>query len=107
MALKLTERAAEHVRSMLARRQGAQGLRLGIKVSGCSGFGYLVDYADSIGEDDTVFEQHGVEVVVDSESLPFLQDVEVDFVKEGLNQRFDFRNPLAKATCGCGESFAV
>jgi iron-sulfur cluster assembly protein len=107
MGLSLTEKAATHVRAMLAQRAGAQALRVGIKPSGCSGFGYVVDYADGVDETDTVFEQHGVKVVVDRKSLPFLNDIEIDFVREGLNQRFDFRNPNAKATCGCGESFAV
>lgn len=107
MGLSLTEKAATHVRAMLAKRAGAQALRVGIKPSGCSGFGYVVDYADRVDETDAVFEQHGVKVVVDRKSLPFLNDIEIDFVREGLNQRFDFRNPNAKATCGCGESFAV
>lgn len=107
MAIKLTENAAAHVQAMLAKRDGSEALRVGIKTSGCSGFGYMVDYADSIDADDTVFEQHGVKVVVDSKSLPFLSDIEIDFIKDGLNQRFDFRNPNASATCGCGESFAV
>lgn len=107
MAFKLTEKAAAHVQAMLAKREGAQALRVGIKASGCSGFGYVVDYADSIAADDTVFEQHGVKVVVDAKSLPFLSDIEIDFVKEGLNRRFDFRNPKATGTCGCGESFAI
>lgn len=107
MAFKLTEKAAAHVQAMLAKQAGAQALRVGIKTSGCSGFGYMVDYADTIAEDDTVFEQHGVKVVVDSKSLPFLSEIEIDFVKDGLNQRFDFRNPKATATCGCGESFAI
>ena len=107
MGLSLTEKAAAHIQAMLAKRAGAQALRVGVKPSGCSGFGYVVDYADVVDEADTVFEQHGVKVVVDRKSLPFLNDIEIDFVREGLNQRFDFRNPNVKATCGCGESFAV
>lgn len=107
MGLSLTEKAAKHVQAMLAKRPGAQALRVGIKPSGCSGFGYIVDYADEIGAEDSVFEQHGAKVVVDRRSLPFLDGIEIDYVREGLNQRFDFRNPNAKATCGCGESFAV
>lgn len=107
MGLSLTEKAAKHVQVMLAKRPGAQALRVGIKPSGCSGFGYTVDYADEISAEDSVFEQHGAKVVVDRKSLPFLDGIEIDYVREGLNQRFDFRNPNAKATCGCGESFAV
>lgn|SRR5690625_2923759 len=107
MMFTLTENAAKHVQSMLAKHASAQALRIGVKPSGCTGFGYVVDYAETIDADDTVFEQHGVKVVVDQKSVPFLSNIEVDFIKEGLNQRFDFRNPNATATCGCGESFAV
>ncbi|MCC5859814.1 MAG: iron-sulfur cluster assembly accessory protein [Ectothiorhodospiraceae bacterium] len=104
MAVVLTKKAAEHVRSHAGKAGGAGGLRLGVRTSGCSGFAYTVDYVDEVREDDTVFEQHGVRVVVDRKSLPFLDGMEVDFVREGLNQRFDFRNPNVKASCGCGES---
>jgi iron-sulfur cluster assembly protein len=107
MALTLTEKAATHIQAVLANRAGAQALRVGVKPSGCSGLSYTVDYADEIGDADTLFEQHGVKVVVDRKSLPFLDGIEIDYVREGLNQRFDFRNPNVKATCGCGESFAV
>lgn len=104
MAVVLTEKAAEHVKNHAATRGGAGSLRLGVRASGCSGFAYTVDYVDEVRQDDMVFEQHGVRVVIDRKSLPFLDGMEVDFVREGLNQRFDFRNPNVKASCGCGES---
>jgi iron-sulfur cluster assembly protein len=107
MSLTLTENAAKHIQNVLAKRPGARALRLGVKPSGCSGLSYTVDYAEEIADSDVVVEQHGVKVVVDRKSLPFLQGIEVDYVREGLNRRFDFRNPNVKATCGCGESFAV
>lgn len=107
MALTLSEKAAKHVHSVLAKRADAQALRIGVKPSGCSGMSYTVDYADAVGDADTVFEQHGVKIVVDRKSLPFLDGIEIDYVRDGLNQRFEFRNPNVKATCGCGESFAV
>lgn len=108
MAVTLTPAAAQHVAHMLAKRGHGAGLRLGTRRSGCSGFAYEVDYADTIGENDLVFESHGVKVVVDRESLERIDGMEVDYVKTSLlNQGFEFRNPNVKTTCGCGESFGV
>lgn len=108
MAIQLTETAARHVQTMLDKRGHGVGLRIATKKSGCTGFAYVVDYADDIDEDDTVFENHGVKVVVDSRSLAQIDGMEVDFVKENiLNQGFEFRNPNVKDMCGCGESFSV
>ncbi|AUB78033.1 iron-sulfur cluster assembly protein IscA [Gammaproteobacteria bacterium 2W06] len=107
MSIELTERAADHIRDSLVRHQKGMGLRLGVRTSGCSGFMYTVDYAEAPGDNDLVVEQHGVAVVIDRKSLPFLEGMEVDFVREGLNERFSFRNPNVSAACGCGESFAV
>lgn len=107
MSIELTERAANHIRDALVRHGSGIGLRLGVRTSGCSGFMYTVDYADRPGDNDLVVQQHGVSVVIDRKSLPFLDGMEVDFVREGLNERFSFRNPNVSAECGCGESFAV
>lgn len=107
MAITLTDSAAERVKDYLEKRGSGLGLRLGIKKTGCSGFAYVVNYADEIGPDDVVFEQQGVSVVVDPDSLKLIDGTEVDFVKEGLNEAFKFRNPQATGECGCGESFSV
>ncbi len=107
MTIQLTVRAADHIRDALTRHGSGMGLRLGVRTSGCSGFMYTVDYADAVGDDDTLVEQHGVSVVIDRKSLPFLEGMEVDFVREGLNEHFSFRNPNVTAECGCGESFSV
>ncbi|MCU7944820.1 MAG: iron-sulfur cluster assembly accessory protein [Candidatus Thiodiazotropha sp. (ex Cardiolucina cf. quadrata)] len=108
MAIQLTESAAGHVKSMLSHRDGAIGLRLGTRKSGCTGFAYVVDYAVQVGEDDRLFESHGVKIVVDSKSLPMLDGMTVDYVKANmLNEGFDFINPNIKEECGCGESFSV
>ena len=108
MAVTLTSAAATHVAGMLHKRGRGLGLRIGTKKSGCSGYAYDVDYADEIAEDDSVFESHGVKVVVDALSLPRIDGMEVDFIKESLlNQGFEFRNPNVKNACGCGESFGV
>ncbi len=107
MAIMLTDSAAERVRTHLAQRGTGIGLRVGIKKTGCSGFAYVVNYADQINADDAVFEARGVTVVVDPASLPLIDGTVVDFVKQGLNEAFKFQNPKAKGECGCGESFNV
>jgi iron-sulfur cluster assembly protein len=107
MPVTLSPSAAERVRNFLAARGHGVGLRLGIKKTGCSGYAYVVNYAEEVLPADVVFEAAGVKVVVDAESLPFVDGTEVDFVKQGLNEAFKFRNPKAKAECGCGESFSL
>lgn len=107
MSISLTTAAAERVRTFLTRRGHGLGLRLGVKKTGCSGFAYVVNYADDVGANDIVFEEAGVKVIVDRDSLGFIDGTEVDFVKQGLNEAFRFRNPNVKGECGCGESFTV
>ena len=108
MAIELTQAAAAHVARELARRGKGQGLRVGTKKSGCTGFAYVVDYADDIGTDDHAYSSHGITVVVDDKSLSQLDGTVIDFVKTNLlNEGFEFRNPNIKEMCGCGESFGV
>jgi len=107
MAISLSASAATRVREHLARRGQGLGLRLGVKASGCSGFSYVIDYADAQGPDDVVFEDQGVKVFVDRAALDKLDGTRVDFVRQGLNESFRFDNPNTKGECGCGESFTV
>jgi iron-sulfur cluster assembly protein len=107
MAISLTSSAADRVKSFLAARGHGVGLRLGVRKTGCSGFAYVVNYADAAKPDDVVFEDHGVKVFVDPSSLSLIDGTIVDFVKQGLNEAFRFRNPNIKGECGCGESFSV
>jgi iron-sulfur cluster assembly protein len=107
MAISLTEPAAERVRNYLDNRGSGIGLRVGVRKTGCNGFAYVINYADEIDATDVVFEDFGVKVVVDPESLGLIDGTEVDFVKEGLNEAFRFRNPNVTGECGCGESFSV
>ena len=107
MAISLTDAAAERVRGYLEKRENRLGLRLGVTETGCSGYSYVINYAEEIGDDDVVFEDKGVKVVVDPEALHLIDGTEVDFVKNGLNVAFSFRNPYIKGECGCGESFNV
>jgi len=107
MAVTLTSSAAERVRSFLSSRGHGVGLRLGVKKTGCSGFAYVVNFADEVTPEDVVFDSAGVKVVVDQGSLALVDGTEVDFVRHGLNEAFRFRNPNVKGECGCGESFSV
>jgi iron-sulfur cluster assembly protein len=107
MSISLTESAATRIRTFLAARGHGIGLRLGVRKTGCSGFAYVVNYADAQQDDDVVFEDQGVRVFVDPGSLKLIDGTEVDFVKQGLNEAFRFRNPNVKGECGCGESFSV
>ena len=107
MSITLTETAANHVKTFLQNRGKGIGLRLGVKTAGCSGLGYLLEFVDVLNEEDQVFEQHGVKVVIDPKRLVYLDGIELDYVKEGLNEGFKYNNPNVKASCGCGESFHV
>lgn len=107
MSVTLTEAAANRVRTFLENRGKGIGLRLGVKTSGCSGLAYVLEFVDVLNEDDQVFEQHGVKIIVDEKSLVYLAGTELDYVKEGLNEGFKYNNPNVKNECGCGESFNV
>jgi iron-sulfur cluster assembly protein len=107
MAISLTGSAAARVRSYLDKRGGGLGLRIGVRRSGCNGWAYTIDYADALQPDDVVFDEAGVKVIVAAETLGLIDGTEVDFVKDGLNEAFKFRNPNVKGECGCGESFSV
>jgi len=107
MSLTLTENAAKQIQKQLEKRGKGLGLRLATKPSGCSGFAYVIDYADEINSDDSSFEQHGVKVIIAEAHLKMLDGIRVDYRREGINEAFMFDNPNVTNTCGCGESFAV
>ena len=107
MAISLTASAAERVRNFLASRAQTIGLRLGVRKTGCSGFAYVINYAEDTRVDDVVFEDRGVKVFVDRDSLTYINGTEIDFVRQGLSEAFRFKNPNIKGECGCGESFSV
>ncbi|MDH4094190.1 MAG: iron-sulfur cluster assembly protein IscA [Betaproteobacteria bacterium] len=107
MAVTLTEKAASHVQSFIAKRGKGVALRIGVRTSGCSGFAYKLEFADAVNPEDHQFESHGVKVVVDAKSLPFVDGTQLDYTREGLNEGFKFSNPNVKGECGCGESFNV
>jgi iron-sulfur cluster assembly protein len=107
MAISLTQSAAHRVKTYLEKRGRGLGLRVGVRKTGCSGYAYVIDYADSIDADDRVFEEGGVKVIIDQKSLALIDGTQVDFIKDGINEAFKFRNPNVKGECGCGESFNV
>ncbi len=107
MAITMTQAAAAHVARSLARRGKGLGVRLGVKTTGCSGLSYMLEFVDEAAPEDKTFEQHGVKLLVDPKSLPYLEGTELDFVREGLNEGFKFHNPNERDHCGCGESFRV
>ena len=107
LPVTITERAARHLARELEKHPGAVAARLSVAPAGCSGLRYRIDPAAATGEGDLLFEAHGVRVVVERASLPFVQGTRVDLVQEGLARRVRFDNPNARQTCGCGESFGV
>ncbi|WP_353570617.1 iron-sulfur cluster assembly protein IscA [Candidatus Albibeggiatoa sp. nov. BB20] len=107
MALTVTEKAAQHVQKSIASRGQGIGIRIAVKTSGCSGMAYTLEFVDDVQEDEQVFESNGIKLITDPKSLLYLDGTELDFVREGLNEGFQFNNPNVKDMCGCGESFTI
>ena len=107
MAITMTDAAIQHVRQQLEQRGEGVGIRVGVKTTGCSGMAYVLEFVDDVEVSDEVFEFQGVKLVVDPKSLVYIDGTQMDFVKEGLNEGFEFKNPNAAGECGCGESFTV
>lgn len=107
MSINLTEAALRRMHDFLARDPAAIGVRFGIKRTGCSGYAYTVDIAQSVADNDSVFDQDGIRVLVDPKAMPFINGTEIDFRRKGLSSMFVFSNPNATGECGCGESFTI
>ncbi len=107
MAITLSETAAKHVADQLTNRGKGLGIRVGVTTTGCSGMAYVLEFVDELEDSDEVFEDHGIKIVVDPKSLVYIDGTEMDFVKTGVNEGFEFRNPNVKGECGCGESFSI
>jgi len=106
-SITLTETAAERVLDFMQQDASSIGLRFGVKKTGCNGYAYVINIASEAAEDDKIFEDRGVKIFVDEDSFSYLAGTEIDFVKQGLNESFQFRNPKVKGECGCGESFSI
>lgn len=107
MPVTLTDKAANHISKFLEKRGRGVGLRLGVRTTGCSGMAYKLEFVDEQAAEDHVFESQGIKLFVDPKSMPYLEGIELDFAREGLNEGFKFNNPNEKARCGCGESFTI
>jgi iron-sulfur cluster assembly protein len=105
--ITLTANAAKHMQDALYNRKQSIGMRIGVRTSGCSGFAYLLEFADQIFPGDLEIDERGVTLVIDKKDLVYLQGMEIDYVKKGLNEGFEFVNPNERGRCGCGESFTV
>ena len=106
MAVTMTDAAAARVRAFLANRGKGIGLRLGVRTTGCSGLAYVLEFVDDLQDGDEVFDYGDIKVIIDGKSLVYLDGTQLDFVKEGLNEGFQFKNPNATNSCGCGTSFS-
>ncbi len=107
MGINLTETAAKHVTSYLAQRGAGLGIRLAVKTTGCSGLMYVLEPVDEVQQEDIKFSSQGIDVFVDPKSMVYVDGTEMDYVKQGLNEGFEFKNPNVQGECGCGESFTV
>jgi iron-sulfur cluster assembly protein len=105
--ITVTDSASKKIVTHLQRRGSGLGIRLGVRTTGCSGLAYVLEYVDQLDEYDNVFECNGVRVVIDNKSLVYLNGVMVDYVRNGLNEGFEFSNPNERDRCGCGESFRI
>ena len=107
--ITLTEKAANKIKTVLEKRGKGLGIRIGVKTTGCSGLAYVLEYVDSVPvtRDQFVYESYGVNVWIDGRSSPYVHGVEVDYVRNGLNEGFEFKNPNERDRCGCGESFRI
>lgn len=105
--ITVTETAGKKIKQNLTKRGKGMGIRLGVRTTGCSGLAYVLEYVDEVSPNDTAFEQDGFVIVVDPKSLTIMEGIEVDYVRQGLNEGFEFKNPNEKDRCGCGESFRI
>jgi iron-sulfur cluster assembly protein len=107
--ITLTEQGAGKVREFLSKQDTAvdtAGLRVGVRGGGCSGFQYALAF-DAKRDGDTVFESHGIRLLVDAQSLPYVSGAQVDYVDGLQGAGFQVSNPNVIAACGCGSSFRV
>ncbi len=107
MAVLMTEAAKQHIAKQIQNRGKGIGIRVGVKTAGCSGLSYVLEFVDELAAEDIVYDQGSFGLIIDPKSLVYLDGTELDFVKEGLNEGFQFNNPNMKSECGCGESFHV
>lgn len=107
MSISISDKAAKRISHYLNNRGSGLGVRLSVNTTGCSGLGYNMEFVDQLNDDDSIFKEKGIKIIIDAKSLIYLNGTEIDYKKEGLNEGFNFQNPNAKSLCGCGESFTI
>ena len=105
--ITVTNTAAKKIQQQIIKRGKGEGLRIGVKTTGCSGLAYVLEYVDNPNPEDQCIECGGCKLFIDPKSCVYLQGLEIDFVRNGLNEGFEFHNPNERDRCGCGESFRV
>jgi iron-sulfur cluster assembly protein len=105
--INVTDVASRKIQQNLSRRGAGIGIRIGTRTTGCSGLAYVLEYVDRPEPTDQVFDINTFKIVVDPKSLPIVDGITVDYVRQGLNEGFEFTNNKEKDRCGCGESFRV
>jgi iron-sulfur cluster assembly protein len=105
--ITVTDIAAKKIQQNLERRGHGVGIKVGVRTTGCSGLAYVLEYIDSANNEDITYKQDGFLITVDPKSSAYLSGLEIDYVRQGLNEGFEFINPQEKDRCGCGESFRV
>ena len=105
--ITVTSTASKKILDSIAKRGRGIGIKVGIRTTGCSGLAYVLEYVDETWEGSTSFPQHGFSIVIDTRDLAIVENIEIDYVRQGLNEGFEFNNPLERDRCGCGESFRI
>ena len=105
--ITVTKTASKKIQDNLAKRGQGIGIRVGIRTTGCSGLAYVLEYVDASWPGSVAFPQTGFGVLIDQRDLPYLDGLEIDYVRQGFNEGFEFTNPIEKDRCGCGESFRI
>ena len=104
--ITLTDNAVKKVKEFL-HKKACKGIRIGVKTTGCSGLAYVLEYVDNPLEHDIKVDCNGCALYVDPKSSTYVQGMTIDYVRNGLNEGFEFRNPNERDRCGCGESFRI
>jgi len=105
--ITVTDNAVKKIKQQLNKRGKGLGIRVGVKTTGCSGLAYVLEFVDTPNSTDTEIKCDGCSLFVDPKSCPYLQGMTVDYLKQGLNEGFQFLNPNERDRCGCGTSFRI
>ena len=107
MTVTVTDAAAKKIKANMDKRGSGIGIRIGVRTTGCSGLAYVLEYVDKLEPGDVAMADNHTNIVIDKKSLTVIDGITIDYVRQGLNEGFEFNNPLEKDRCGCGESFRV